>query len=147
MGTIERLHEEFRRRVKTQGSLPTEDAAASWRAGRSSCGWPRLRGQPRATRRQYYGADLSGNRFGLQGTATSAEAVPSVSRVALLLDRPTESSERRETEAAARSLGVQLERFSLRSGDEFDAAFAPVARNRVGGAVIQTGIVTFADRS
>jgi transposase-like protein len=24
--TIERLHEEFRRRVKTQGSLPTEDA-------------------------------------------------------------------------------------------------------------------------
>jgi putative transposase len=25
--TTERLHEEFRRRVKTQGSLPTEDAA------------------------------------------------------------------------------------------------------------------------
>ena len=25
--TIERLHEEFRRRVKTQGSLPTDDAA------------------------------------------------------------------------------------------------------------------------
>jgi putative transposase len=25
--TIERLHEEFRRRVKTQGALPTEDAA------------------------------------------------------------------------------------------------------------------------
>jgi transposase-like protein len=25
--TIERLHEEFRRRVKTQGSLPTENAA------------------------------------------------------------------------------------------------------------------------
>ena len=26
-GLIERLHEEIRRRVKTQGSLPTEDAA------------------------------------------------------------------------------------------------------------------------
>jgi putative transposase len=25
--TIERLHEEFRRRMKTQGSLPSEDAA------------------------------------------------------------------------------------------------------------------------
>jgi transposase-like protein len=25
--TIERLHEKFRRRVKTQGSLPSEDAA------------------------------------------------------------------------------------------------------------------------
>ena len=25
--TIERLHEEFRRRVQTQGSLPSEDAA------------------------------------------------------------------------------------------------------------------------
>jgi putative transposase len=27
INVIERLHEEFRRRVKTQGSLPTEDAA------------------------------------------------------------------------------------------------------------------------
>jgi putative transposase len=27
INTIERLHEEFRRRVKTQGSLPNEDAA------------------------------------------------------------------------------------------------------------------------
>ena len=27
MNVIERLHEEFRRRVKTQGSLPSEDAA------------------------------------------------------------------------------------------------------------------------
>ncbi|MGH7321205.1 MAG: transposase [Candidatus Rokuibacteriota bacterium] len=27
MNVIERLHEEFRRRVKTQGRLPTEDAA------------------------------------------------------------------------------------------------------------------------
>jgi putative transposase len=40
--TIERLHEEFRRRVKTQGSLPTEDAAlvllsALWPVDRSSC--------------------------------------------------------------------------------------------------------------
>src|SRR2546429_7954606 len=39
---IERLHGEFRRRVKTQGSLPSEDAAlillfSLWRAGRSSC--------------------------------------------------------------------------------------------------------------
>jgi len=41
---IERLHEEFRRRVKTQGSLPSEDArpssysSASWRVARSGCG-------------------------------------------------------------------------------------------------------------
>jgi hypothetical protein len=42
---IERLHEEFRRRVKTQGSLPTEDAAlvllfGSSSVARSGCaGW------------------------------------------------------------------------------------------------------------
>jgi len=42
----ERLHEEFRRRVKTQGSPPSDDAAlilvASWRAGRSSRGGRRI---------------------------------------------------------------------------------------------------------
>ncbi len=40
---IERLHEEFRRQVKTQGSLPSEDAALVLllglvASGRSSCG-------------------------------------------------------------------------------------------------------------
>jgi transposase-like protein len=40
--TIERLHEEFRRRVKTQGSLPSEAAAlvllfSLVASGRSSC--------------------------------------------------------------------------------------------------------------
>jgi transposase-like protein len=53
--TIERLHEEFRRRVKTQGSLPSEAAAlvllfSLVASGRSSCkgstGWDRHRAQP-----------------------------------------------------------------------------------------------------
>jgi putative transposase len=49
--TIERLHEDFRQRVKTQGSLPSEDAAlvllfslvASGQVElRRIDGWPRL---------------------------------------------------------------------------------------------------------
>jgi transposase-like protein len=49
--TIERLHEEFRRRVKTQGSLPNEDAAlvllfslvASWQIKlRRIDGWRKI---------------------------------------------------------------------------------------------------------
>ena len=40
---IERLNEEFRRRVKTQGSLPTEDAAVSLLFGLVASGQIRLR--------------------------------------------------------------------------------------------------------
>jgi transposase-like protein len=40
---IERLHEEFRRRVKTQGSLPTEDAAPVLLFGLVASGQIRLR--------------------------------------------------------------------------------------------------------
>jgi putative transposase len=40
---IERLHEEFRRRVKTQGSLPTEDAALVLLFGLVVIGQIRLR--------------------------------------------------------------------------------------------------------
>ena len=41
--TIERLHEEFRRRVKTQGSLPSEDAALTLRFGLVVSGQIKLR--------------------------------------------------------------------------------------------------------
>src|SRR6266699_2028106 len=40
---IERLHEEFRRRVKTQGSLPTEDAALVLRFSLVASGQIKLR--------------------------------------------------------------------------------------------------------
>ena len=40
---IERLHEEFRRRVKTQGRLPTEDAALVLLFGLVASGQIRLR--------------------------------------------------------------------------------------------------------
>jgi putative transposase len=40
---IERLHEEFRRRVKTHGSLPTEDAALVLLFGLVASGQIRLR--------------------------------------------------------------------------------------------------------
>jgi transposase-like protein len=41
--TIERLHEEFRRRVKTQGSLPSEDAAVVLLFSRVASGQIKLR--------------------------------------------------------------------------------------------------------
>jgi hypothetical protein len=41
--TIERLHEEFRRRVKTQGSLPTEDVALVLLFSRVASGQIKLR--------------------------------------------------------------------------------------------------------
>ena len=41
--TIERLHEEFRRRVKTQGSLPSEGAALVLLFGLVASGQSKLR--------------------------------------------------------------------------------------------------------
>jgi len=41
--TIERLHEQFRRRVKTQGSLPGEEAALSLLFGLVASGQLKLR--------------------------------------------------------------------------------------------------------
>jgi transposase-like protein len=41
--TVERLHEKFRRRVKTQGSLPNEDAAVVLLFSLVVCGQIKLR--------------------------------------------------------------------------------------------------------
>ena len=59
--TIERLHEEFRRRVKTQGSLPTEDAALVLLFSLVASGQIKLR---RIDGWQKIGAVLSQQTFG-----------------------------------------------------------------------------------
>jgi len=60
------------------------------------------------------------------------EAVPGLSRVAVLWNPalPAVVAIMRETEAAARTLGVQLQSLEVRGPDDFESAFAAATRGR-----------------
>ena len=60
------------------------------------------------------------------------DAIPRASRVAMLLN-PTDASfnvQANEVETAARALGIRLQHVSVRDPEEFDGAFAAIARER-----------------
>ena len=64
------------------------------------------------------------------------EAVPKVSRAAVLWNpdpaSPAGAPQMRETEAAARTLGVKLQSLEVRSPDDLEGAFQAAARGRAG---------------
>jgi len=66
------------------------------------------------------------------------EAVPHASRVAILSNpaNPSHGHELREVQAAARPLKLQLHRLDARSPEEFDRAFAAMARERADGLLV-----------
>jgi putative ABC transport system substrate-binding protein len=66
------------------------------------------------------------------------EAVPKVSRVAVLWNAayPSKEHELKETEAAARTLGIILEPVEVRGPDDFDKAFAAIRRARPDAAIV-----------
>jgi putative ABC transport system substrate-binding protein len=66
------------------------------------------------------------------------EVAPSGARIAVLMDpnNPDNSADLRGTEAAARTLGVQLQVWEARSGGELDRAFTAIARARAAGIII-----------
>jgi putative ABC transport system substrate-binding protein len=79
------------------------------------------------------GPDLAGKQLELL-----REAVPKVSRVALLRHpaNPASAHYLREAEAAARVLGVRLQTLEARNPQEIDRAFAAMTRERAGGLLI-----------
>lgn len=79
-------------------------------------------------------AELSAKRIELL-----KEAAPKVSRVAYLLNsaNPGSATILKETEAAARSLGLQLQIVKLTSPSELDTAFSSIIANRADAVVVQ----------
>ena len=73
------------------------------------------------------------------------EAVPKVSRVALLWNpaNPGSAPQLREAEAAARVLGVRLQALDVRVPQEIDSAFAAMTKERAGAVlVLADGMLT-----
>jgi putative ABC transport system substrate-binding protein len=66
------------------------------------------------------------------------ETVPKIRRVAILSNatNPTKPVGIRDVNVAARSLGVQLQLLEARGPNEFDSAFAAMARERVGALLV-----------
>jgi putative tryptophan/tyrosine transport system substrate-binding protein len=111
---------------------------------------------------QGYAASLSrpgGNITGLTTLSSSAiigkrlqlitEAAPGTARVAVLWN-PANSAkvlERGEMEVAARTLGVRLDDWEVRSGEEFPAAFASIARQHPDALVVLQEPLTGAYRA
>ena len=77
--------------------------------------------------------ELSGKRLELL-----KEVVPRASRVAVLWDpgHPAGAPILRETEAAARALGLQVQPVEARGPDDFQSALSTIKRMRAGGLVV-----------
>jgi len=79
------------------------------------------------------------------------EVLPDASRVTALWD-PGASGERttkdmlRETEAAARALGVRLQFVGVRGADEFDRAFSAMSSERADALLVVGGPMLFSER-
>jgi len=78
-------------------------------------------------------SDLVGKQF-----EVLKQAVPEISRVALLWNsaNPGSAPQLREAEAAARALGVRLQTLEARVPQEIDSAFAAMTRERAGALVV-----------
>ena len=76
------------------------------------------------------------------------EAVPRASRVAVLGNPsdPEWASQVIEVDAAARALGLRLQRVEARGPEEFDAAFAAIARERADALLVAGGSTFLVNR-
>src|SRR6266852_9278399 len=96
-----------------------------------------------------FASELAGKRLELL-----REATPRVSRVALLWNPPGSSPDyMKDTQMAARSLGVTLQSVEIRAAEDFERAFASMLKGRAEALVVgpgqflfthQRGIVEFA---
>jgi putative ABC transport system substrate-binding protein len=77
------------------------------------------------------------------------EAVPEVSRVALLADpaSPSHASWVREAQDAARALGIRLQPVAVRDPSEIDSAFAEMVNEQAGAVIVSTDTMFFVHRA
>ena len=88
--------------------------------------------------------DLSGKRLGLL-----KEAVPNLSRVALLVDRTDPYKERtiKANQASADAIGISLWSAEISAPDDIEPVFSKIAQDRADGVVWGTGSLLFNQRA
>jgi putative ABC transport system substrate-binding protein len=87
--------------------------------------------------------DLSGKRLELL-----VEILSRTSRVVVLWEpSPGSLNEVRETESAARALGVKLQSHQIRSANDFDSAYSAMTRERADALIIIQGSLTLFHRT
>jgi len=89
-------------------------------------------------------ADLSGKRLELL-----KEAVPTLSRVAVLWNatNPDKARELRETQSAALALGVSLQSLEVRGPDDFERAFDAATQGRAEALITLHDVLTNSQRA
>jgi putative ABC transport system substrate-binding protein len=75
------------------------------------------------------------------------EALPGVSRVAVLWNPPTEAGQLRVSDVAARSLGVRLQALKVERGDDLGRAFAEAKRGRAEALFVLSSPFFYAHRT
>jgi putative ABC transport system substrate-binding protein len=77
------------------------------------------------------------------------EVAPTVARIAILSDpgHPGISTDVRETEAAARTVGVSAQVIEVRRSGDLEQAFARIAEQRASGVIVLQSTVLFASRA
>lgn len=98
------------------------------------------------------GGNLTGVAFVSAETAGKRlellkEAVPSVTRAAMLWNPGHPDGEHRNTAAAARVLGIRVQSLEVRRPDEFEAAFEGAARERAESLLVASSRLMSANRS
>lgn len=88
--------------------------------------------------------DLSGKRLGLL-----KEAVPSLSRVAILVDPrdPFAQDAIKAYQAAAKALGISVWPIEVTTPEDIDPAFSKIAQDHADGVILGAGAITFDQRA
>ena len=119
------------------------NGAHPYRPRRWGCGGGGAHRQHRAARREHHGAHHERRRVEREVAGAGKEAVPAVSRVAVL-SHPESSIAGvvlKEMQVAAPALGVQLQSLSVRDADELEGAFAAMSREHAEGLVVLPGAI------
>lgn len=88
--------------------------------------------------------DLSGKRLALL-----KEAVPNLSRVALLVDKTDQFAQRavKTNQAAAEALGISLWPAEVSAPNDIEPAFSKIAQDRADGVILGAGSMLFNERA
>jgi putative tryptophan/tyrosine transport system substrate-binding protein len=88
-------------------------------------------------------------KLSAQRLALLRDVMPRVAPVAVLFnpDDETKAVEWQQTQVAARTFGVPLQRLDVRHPDDFGPAFAAIRRERIGGLIVLSDSLTMRYRS